>query len=107
MDQRYIGFYQEACLVDGFLVAFLGGLSGGLANLLVDYRLSENMIGVIHFPAIVTFFGIRIGISGDDCFLFLPPALHALISSFCVSRYQSDLTLYSITQTNNQLSFAR
>jgi len=24
------------CLVDGFLVAFLVGLSGGLANLLID-----------------------------------------------------------------------
>ena len=28
--------YGEACLVDGFLVAFLVGLSGSLANLLVD-----------------------------------------------------------------------
>ena len=27
---------KEAYLVDGFLVAFLVGLSGGLANLLVD-----------------------------------------------------------------------
>jgi len=28
--------YRHYCLVDGFLVAFLVGLSGGLANLLVD-----------------------------------------------------------------------
>jgi len=49
--------------VDGFLVAFLVGLSGGLANLLVDIPALWNYDWNCSFPATVTFLKLHIGIS--------------------------------------------